>query len=193
MRIKKNKIQLEKKSINKRPDYKLKILFIGPEIDEKSELITNFIKSRFNLDYKSTLGVEIFTKNLEFEPGKTALLSIWDIGGEKRFELIRSTFYKGASGALLVFDLTSEKTYEEIKKWLLEIKKFTGKDFPLVLIGNKLDEIEEVGVHIDRDDIIAFARKEGITYIETSPKSKELIENTFLKLTSKIISSSKKK
>ncbi|KKN72230.1 hypothetical protein LCGC14_0412840 [marine sediment metagenome] len=193
MRIKKNKIQLEKKSISKRPDYKLKILFIGPEIDEKSELITNFIKSRFNLDYKSTLGVEIFTKNLEFEPGKTALLSIWDIGGEKRFELIRSTFYKGASGALLVFDLTSEKTYEEIKKWLSEIKKFTGKDFPLVLIGNKLDEIEEVGAHIDRDEVIAFARKKGITYIETSPKSKELIENTFLKLTSKIISSSKKK
>ncbi len=61
------------------------------------------------------------------------------------------------------------------------------------LIGNKLDEIEEVGVHIDRDEVIAFARKEGITYIETSPKSKELIENTFLKLTSKIISSSKKK
>ena len=168
-------------------------MLTGPEVGEKSELITNFIKSKFNLDYKSTIGVEIFTKDVEFEPGKTALLSIWDIGGEKRFEFIRSTFYKGASGALLVFDLTREETYEEIKKWLSEIKKSTGKDFPLVLIGNKLDKIEEVGVHIDRDEARAFAKKEGITYIETTTKSEELIENTFLKLARKIISNKKKK
>ena len=189
---KNKKIQLKNTSPSKRPDYKMKILFIGPEINEKSELITNFIKTRFNLDYKSTIGVEIFTKDVEYEPEKTALLSIWEIGGDKRFELIRSTFYKSASGALLVFDLTSEKTYEKIKKWLSEIKKFTGKDFPLVLIGQKLDKIEEVGVHIDRDEAIAFARKEGMTYIEASPKSERLIENTFLKLTRKIISSKKK-
>ena len=193
MRTKKKKIQLKKKYISKRPDYKLKILLTGSDATEKSELITNFIKSKFKLDYKKTIGVEIFTKELEYEPGKTALLSIWDIGGEKRFEFIRSTFYKGASGALLVFDLTREETYEEIKKWLAEIKKSTGKDFPLVLIGNKLDKIEEVGVHIDRDEARAFAKKEGIIYIETTTKSEELIENTFLKLARKIISNKKKK
>lgn len=193
MRNKKEKIQLKKEYISKRPDYKLKILLTGPDAAEKSELITNFIKSKFKLDYKKTVGVEIFTKDVEYEPGKIALLSIWDIGGEKRFEFIRSTFYKGASGALLVFDLTSEETYEEIKKWLSEIKKSTGKDFPLVLIGNKLDKIEEVGVHIDRDEVRAFAKKEGITYIETTTKSGELIENTFLALARKIISNKKKK
>lgn len=193
MRTKKKKIQLKEKYISKRPDYKLKILLTGSDAAEKSELITNFIKTKFKLDYQKNIGVEIFTKEVEYEPGKTALLSIWDIGGEKRFEFIRSTFYKGASGALLVFDLTREETYEEIKKWLSEIKKSTGKDFPLVLIGNKLDKIEEVGVHIDRDEARAFAKKEGITYIETTTKSEELIENTFLKLTRKIISNRKKK
>ncbi len=193
MRNKKEKIQLKKEYISKHPDYKLKILLTGPDAAEKSKLITNFIKSKFKLDYKSTIGVEIFTRDVEFEPGKNACLSIWDIGGEKRFEFIRSTFYKGASGALLVFDLTSEETYDEIKKWLSEIKKSTGKDFPLVLIGNKLDKIEEVGVHIDRDEVRAFAKKEGITYIETTTKSGELIENTFLALARKIISNKKKK
>jgi len=193
MRTKKKKIQLKKKYISKRPDYKLKILLTGSDATEKSELITNFIKTKFKLDYQKNIGVEIFTKEVEYEPGKTALLSIWDIGGEKRFEFIRSTFYKGASGALLVFDLTREETYEEIKKWLAEIKKSTGKDFPLVLIGNKLDKIEEVGVHIDRDEARAFAKKEGIIYIETTTKSEELIENTFLKLARKIISNKKKK
>jgi len=192
MRTKKKKIQLKEKYISKRPDYKLKILLTGSDATEKSELITNFIKSKFKLDYKKTIGVEIFTKELEYEPGKTALLSIWDIGGEKRFEFIRSTFYKGASAALLVFDLTREETYEEIKKWLSEIKKSTGKDFPLVLIGNKLDKIEEVGFHIDRDEARAFAKKEGITYIETGTKPGELIENTFLKLARKIISNRNK-
>jgi len=192
MRTKKKKIQLKEKYISKRPDYKLKILLTGSDAAEKSELITNFIKSKFKLDYKKTIGVEIFTKELEYEPGKTALLSIWDIGGEKRFEFIRSTFYKGASAALLVFDLTREETYEEIKKWLSEIKKSTGKDFPLVLIGNKLDKIEEVGFHIDRDEARAFAKKEGITYIETGTKPGELIENTFLKLARKIISNRNK-
>lgn len=193
MRTKKKKIQLKKKYISKRPDYKLKILLTGSDAAEKSELITNFIKTKFKLDYQKNIGVEIFTKEVEYEPEKTALLSIWDIGGEKRFEFIRSTFYKGASGALLVFDLTREETYEEIKKWLAEIKKSTGKDFPLVLIGNKLDKIEEVGVHIDRDEARAFAKKEGIIYIETTTKSEELIENTFLKLARKIISNKKKK
>ena len=193
MRIKKKKIQLKEKYISKRPDYKLKILLTGSDAAEKSELITNFIKTKFKLDYQKNIGVEIFTKEVEYEPGKTALLSIWDIGGEKRFEFIRSTFYKGASGALLVFDLTREETYEEIKKWLSEIKKSTGKDFPLVLIGNKLDKIEEVGSHIDRDEARAFAKKEGITYIETTTKPGELIENTFLKLARKIISNKKKK
>ncbi len=98
-------------------NYKLKILLCGPAAVGKTSLIQRFIKSRFQSDYKLTVGVDILTKEVEYEEGKTATLSIWDIGGQERFSFIRTTFYKGASGVLLVFDLSRAATWDAIKNW----------------------------------------------------------------------------
>jgi len=106
--------------------FKLKVLLRGANEAGKANLVQRFIKNRFEANYKLTVGVDILTKDVEFRQGEIATLSIWDIGGQQRFEFIRSIFYKGAAGALLVFDLTREQTYNQTIKWLTEIRRFAG-------------------------------------------------------------------
>ena len=134
------------------------------------------------------------TKDVEFKPGELATLTIWDIGGQHEFDFVRSTFYKGASGVLVVFDLTREETYEEIKNWLTEIRKFTEKDIPFVLIGNKADMIEKAGEVLDHEKARELAEDEGMIYIETTTRTGELdkLEEAFTELTRKIIGKKEK-
>ncbi|WP_457557204.1 Rab family GTPase [Candidatus Harpocratesius sp.] len=172
--------------------YKLKILLCGPAAVGKTSLIHRFIKSKFERDYKLTVGVDILTKNVEYAAGKTATLSIWDIGGQERFSFIRTTFYKGASGALLVFDLSRSSTFGSIKNWRAEVNQFAG-DIPFVLIGNKLDLIPEVGEVIDRDECRDYAEDEGSIYIETSAKDGTNVDEAFIELTRLIVAKSEGK
>jgi len=166
--------------------YKLKVLLCGPAGVGKTSLIMRYIKSKFQTDYKLTVGVDILTKDVELANDNICTLSIWDIGGQERFSFIRSTFYKGAAGALLVFDLSRAATWDEIKNWRAEVKQFAG-DIPFVLIGNKLDLLADVGEVIDRDEARAYAESQGSVYIETSAKDNTNVDVAFQTLTKRII------
>ncbi len=170
--------------------FKLKVLLCGPAAVGKTSLIYRFIKSKFNADYKLTVGVDIMTKDVEYQPGEIATLSIWDIGGQARFEFIRSTFYKGAAGVLLVFDLTRADTYDQVTtKWLQEVRQFAGENIPFVLIGNKLDLIKELGEVVDRKGAKQFAESQNSIYIETSALDGTAVDEAFLELTRRIVRS----
>jgi len=175
-------------------NFKIKILLTGAAASKKSDLLNDFIKSKFSTNYKLTVGVDIMTKDVEFKPGELATLTIWDIGGQHEFDFVRSTFYKGASGVLVVFDLTREETYEEIKNWLTEIRKYTEQDIPFALIGNKADLIEKAGEVLDREKARELAKDEGMIYIETSTRTGELdkLEEAFTELTRKIVEKKEK-
>jgi Ras-related protein Rab-11A len=166
--------------------FKLKIILIGRDL-AKNRLINRIIKNRYAANYKLTVGVDILTKDVEFNLNDYATLSIWDISLQQRFEFVRSTFYKGAAGALLIFDLTREQTYIEARKWLTEIRQFSNENIPFVLIGNKADLLEEVGEVIDRDEARAFAEREDGLYVEASPNDINVVEDAVNVLTRRII------
>jgi len=168
--------------------FKLKVLLTGGPAVGKTELVQRIIKNRFQADYKLTVGVDILTKDVEFRQGEIATLSIWDIGGQQRFEFIRSTFYKGAAGVLLVFDLTREQTYTETKKWLTEIRQFAG-EIPFVLIGSMIRLLDWEDQTIIREEACKFASDESGIYIEASPTNIDIIEDAIRELTRRIIDS----
>lgn len=166
--------------------FKLKVLLIGIPNEGKTSLFQRFIKNKFQANYKLTVGVDILTKDVEFRAGETATLSIWDIGAQQRFEFIRSTFYKGAAGASLVFDLTREQTYKEVKKLYADIKNFIGP-IPFILIGNNIHLINITNTMVIREEARKFTINEGGIYIETSPMKIELLEGAFCELVCRII------
>ncbi len=167
--------------------YKYKVVLTGEGAVGKTSLVNQFIHHQFNKKQEQTVGIDISAMTVEYAPGDLATLSIWDIAGQQRFEFIRNTFYRGATGALLVFDLSREQTFVKTREWLSDIRKLVGKNIPFVLIGNKADLLEDVGDVVDRDEARAFAENEDSIYIETSARTGDNVEWVFKELTRRII------
>lgn len=168
-------------------EYTYKIILIGPGAVGKTSLVDRFINNKFSTSYKMTMGVDILNKDLKVN-GSSVSLSLWDLGGQERFRFMRKNFYRGASGALLIFDLTREFTYQQIiGKWFPEMIQFTLKPIPFMLIGNKIDLVEELGRVVERETAKHFADENNSIYIETSAKTGENVEEAFTELTTRIM------
>ncbi|TFG10100.1 MAG: GTP-binding protein [Promethearchaeota archaeon] len=165
----------------KKDIWAFKVILIGPAACGKTSILSRFVHNKFTESYEYTMGVDYLSKEVEFS-NNLARLTIYDIGGQERFRFLRNTFYKGANGALLIFDLSRAQSYEEMKDWIYELKQLTHENIPFVLVGNKLDLVEDVGRFIDKVDIKKFAKAEGSIYIETSAKTGENIEGAFIEL-----------
>jgi len=178
----------EKKStVTEHRSFAFKVIIVGPGAVGKTSLLNRFVHNQFDLKYKLTLGVDFLTKNLEYEPSKFAKLQIWDIGGQERFKFLHRSFYEGAFGALIVFDLSRQNTFSSMKNWLSEMRSIINDDIPKIIIGNKSDLIPEIGQIVDRNEVKKYAKNEGCFYIETSAKTGENVEITFLELTHHMI------
>ncbi len=164
-----------------------KVIVIGPAAVGKSSLIRRFIEDKFTLTYKFTIGVDFSTKIIEYAPGKKARATIWDIGGQDRFKTLRRNFYEGTHGAIVVFDLSRAQTFSKMKEWVSDMNQLLEEKVPLVILGNKVDLIPEIGDVIDKEEPKLYADKMDSTYIETSAKSGENIQKAFVELTKKII------
>ncbi len=162
--------------------YKKKLILAGPAAVGKTSLLRRFVEGTFSMGYKMTIGVDFLTKEVKLAPDLVNL-TIWDIGGQKRFKTLRRKFYDGAHGALLVFDLARADTFAQMKNWLTEFHQFAGEQVPFLLIGNKKDLIKDTGEVIKKKEAKAFAEKHGSLYIETSAKTGDNVENAFLELT----------
>jgi small GTP-binding protein len=164
-----------------------KIIVIGPAAVGKSSLIRRFIEDKFTLHYRFTIGVDFSTKIIEYDSEKQARLTIWDIGGQDRFKNLRRNFYMGTHGAVVVFDLTRAQTYLKMKEWVSDMNQLLEEKVPLVILGNKLDLISEIGEVINRNEPKDYVTKIGSIYIETSAKSGDNVQNAFVELTRMIV------
>ncbi|MFX0096831.1 MAG: Rab family GTPase [Candidatus Hodarchaeota archaeon] len=162
------------------PTYHFKMLLLGDAAVGKTTLVTRFVKGKFRSDYKMTIGVDILSKDVEVNNEK-AVLSIWDIAGQDRFKSFRNVFYKGASAAFIVFDLTRAQTFQNLRNWIDELNQFTEGPVSTVIVGNKAD-LENLR-DVRKEDAEGMARSVGSLYLETSAKTGQKVDEAFTTLT----------
>ncbi|CAI0437663.1 unnamed protein product [Linum tenue] len=120
-------------------DYLFKIVLIGDSGVGKSNLLSRFTRNEFCLESKSTIGVEFATRTLQVVEGRVVKAQIWDTAGQERYRAITSAYYRGALGALLVYDVTKPITFENVSRWLKELRDHADANIVIMLIGNKTD------------------------------------------------------
>ncbi|KAF7142039.1 hypothetical protein RHSIM_Rhsim06G0129300 [Rhododendron simsii] len=170
-------------------DYLFKLVLIGDSGVGKSNLLSRFTKNEFNLESKSTIGVEFATKSLKLD-GRVIKAQIWDtadvviICGFLRYRAITSAYYRGAVGALLVYDVTRHSTFQNVERWLKELRDHTDPNIVVMLIGNKSDLRHLVAV--STDDGKALAEKESLCFMETSALEATNVEKAFTEVLTQI-------
>ncbi len=163
--------------------FKKKIVLLGAPSVGKTSLLHRFVDNKFKEDYSSTIGVQFLSKEVTIDERKEIIqFQIWDVGGQSRFVDLRTTFYRGSHGALLVFDQTREKTLDEILMWQAELVKTLGKEVPIVLIGNKVDLIDEPERKINKKKAEQYLKSKSSEYFETSAKTGENVKQAYLSL-----------
>ena len=113
-------------------------MLIGDSGVGKSNLLSRFTRNEFNLDSKSTIGVEFATRSIQVDT-KTIKAQIWDTAGQERYRAITSAYYRGAVGALLVYDISKHQTYDNVTRWLKELRDHADSNIVIMLVGNKSD------------------------------------------------------
>ncbi|KAK6927029.1 Small GTPase [Dillenia turbinata] len=157
-------------------DYLFKIVLIGDSGVGKSNILSRFTRDTFCLESKSTIGVEFATRTLQVE-GKTVKAQIWDTAGQERYRAITSAYYRGAVGALLVYDITKRQTFDNVQRWLRELRDHADSNIVIMMAGNKSDLAHLRNVA--EEDGQALAEKEGLSFLETSALEAYNIEKAF--------------
>jgi len=164
-------------------DYLFKLLLIGDSVVGKSCLLLRFADNTYTDSYISTIGVDFKTRTLDID-GKTVKLQIWDTAGQERFRTITSSYYRGAHGIIVVYDVTDKVSFNNVKQWLGEIDRYACQSVNKLLVGNKADLVEKKVV--DYNESKEFADSLGISFLETSAKSAQNVEEAFLTMTRQI-------
>jgi small GTP-binding protein len=166
------------------PDYLLKIVLIGDSGVGKTNLLARFTRDQFNPDSKSTIGVEFATKTLEIE-SKTVKAQIWDTAGQERYRAITSAYYRGAIGALLIYDVSASLTFQSLSRWLQELRENADSNIVVMLVGNKCD-LQELRA-VSTEEGVGFARSECLLFIETSALDATNVPESFTRLMTEIV------
>ena len=156
-----------------------KYIIIGDTGVGKSCLLLQFTDKRFRADHDLTIGVEFGARLVTIED-KQIKLQIWDTAGQERFRTITTAYYRGAMGILLVYDVTDEKSFENIRVWISNIEQHAADSVNKILVGNKSDMFEQQVVSRERGE--ELAREYGIEFYETSAKNNINVEDAFFSI-----------
>ncbi|GMH54896.1 hypothetical protein TrRE_jg5537 [Triparma retinervis] len=168
-----------------------KYIIIGDTGVGKSCLLLQFTDKRFQPVHDLTIGVEFGARMITIDSSPIKL-QIWDTAGQESFRSITRSYYRGAAGALLVYDITRRDTFTHLGRWLEEARQNSGGDMSIMLIGNKADLGGGAGKNeggrrmVTYEEGAAFAKENGLIFLETSAKTSENVEEAFIKTAEKI-------
>jgi len=157
-------------------DYLFKVVLIGDSGVGKSNLLSRFTRNEFNLESKSTIGVEFATRSINVD-AKTVKAQIWDTAGQERYRAITSAYYRGAVGALLVYDIAKHGTDVNVTRWLKELRDHADSNIVIMLVGNKSD-LKHLRA-VPTDEAKTFSTENGLSFIETSALDASNVESAF--------------
>ena len=173
---------------NKEYDLLFKLILIGDSCVGKSNILLKYLKNQFNENSKTTIGVEFGTKNIIIN-NKRIKIQIWDTAGQERYRSITSAYYKGAKGALIVYDITRKNTFDNIDKWITDLKLNVDKNICIIILGNKSDLIDKR--EINKNDGIKKAEMYKTAFLETSALNGDNISKAFNELIEQIVINNK--
>merc|ERR1712110_685532 len=165
-------------------DLLFKLLLIGDSGVGKTCILFRFSEDAFNTTFISTIGIDFKIKTIELR-GKKIKLQIWDTAGQERFHTITTSYYRGAMGIMLVYDITNSKSFDNIAKWLRNIQEHANEDVEKMILGNKCDMEDKRVIPKERGE--AIARENGIRFLETSAKTNVNIDRAFIELSESIL------
>ena len=160
-------------------DYLIKLLLIGDSGVGKSCLLCRYSEDIFNNKFITTIGIDFKIRTIELD-GKKIKLQIWDTAGQERFRTITQAYYRGAMGILLVYDVTDEKSFQNIRSWMRNIEQHANTEVVKVLLGNKCDMKQKRAVKHEEGENLA--KEYGIEFFETSAKDKINVDQAFTRM-----------
>ncbi|BAT87819.1 hypothetical protein LR48_Vigan09g165500 [Vigna angularis] len=172
-----------RENMHEKIDYVFKVVVIGDSAVGKSQMLSRFAKNEFCFDSKSTIGVEFQTRTVTIND-KVIKAQIWDTAGQERYRAVTSAYYRGALGAMVVYDITKRQSFDHVARWVDELRAQADSSVVIMLIGNKGDLVEQRVVHAE--DAVEFAEDQGLFFSETSALSGENVETAFFKLLEQI-------
>lgn len=165
-----------------------KLVLLGASGVGKSSLIMRFCKDTFTMDTQSTIGADFMTSETSLSSSQKVGWQIWDTAGQEIYESLTPMYFRGASAAICVYDITSASTFARAKKWVVqlrnEIDDSKGK-VVIALCGNKCDKYDER--QVSNDEAKSYAQKEGLIFLETSAKTSENVQATFLQIAKTLV------
>ncbi|CAH2078645.1 unnamed protein product, partial [Thlaspi arvense] len=157
-------------------DYLFKLVLIGDSGVGKSNLLSRFTRNEFSIESKSTIGVEFATRSVHVDE-KVIKAQLWDTAGQERYRAITSAYYRGAVGALLVYDITRHVTFENVERWLKELRDHTDANVVIMLVGNKAD-LRHLRA-VPTEEARSFSERENMFFMETSALDATNVEQAF--------------
>jgi len=157
-------------------DYIFKVLLLGNSDVGKSSLLLRFVDSLWNDTFVPTIGVDFKVKTLEIN-NQRVKMQIWDTAGQERFRTVISTYFRGAHGILLLYDVTNKDSFKNLENWLTEIEKNSSDKVLKILLGNKCDLSDDR--EISKEEGQAFAIRNGMEFMETSAKMNTNVSEAF--------------
>ncbi|ROW03782.1 hypothetical protein VMCG_05476 [Cytospora schulzeri] len=176
-------------------DYIAKLVCIGDSGCGKSSLTIRLCEGRFVQHHDVTIGVEFGSRIVpppraqpkDTTPQKHMKLSLWDTAGQETYKSVTRSYFRGASGALLVFDLCRKSTFLHVTDWLNDLRQIAEPDIVVILVGNKADLAHGDKREVTAEEATAWARRNGVMrYVETSAKTGEYVEEAFLAVAERI-------